>query len=72
LIHRPCETVDTTHWFRKLLHESTEHAGAEERSPTSAKQIKSFVEFYGIDMTQFTPSDIDAYKVRTQGVVGAL
>jgi hypothetical protein len=57
--------VDTTQWFRKLLHESTEHAGSKERSPKSAKQIKSFVEFFGIDMNQFTPSDINAYKVRT-------
>ena len=31
--------------------------------PSSAHKIKAFVDFYGIDMDQFEPSDINAYSV---------
>lgn len=36
--------------------------GHEEGSSASKKQIRGFVSAYGIDMSQFTPSDIDAYS----------
>lgn len=36
-------------------------SGSEERAPQSHKQITSFISFYGIDMTQFDPSDPEAY-----------
>ena len=31
--------------------------------PHSATKIRAFVEFYGIDMSQFEPSDVGAYTV---------
>lgn len=35
--------------------------GKEEATPSSKRQIKSFVDFYHINMNDFEPSDINAY-----------
>ncbi|TBU31843.1 phosphatidylserine decarboxylase [Dichomitus squalens] len=56
------EWVDRTHLFRYFLHEKTDHSKSKEEDPRSREQIKAFVDYYKIDMSQFEPSDIDAYK----------
>lgn len=55
------EWIDRTKLLRYWWHEKAERAGKYESSPTSKKQIKAFVDFYGIDMSQFEPSDINEY-----------
>ncbi|EKM57173.1 uncharacterized protein PHACADRAFT_91208 [Phanerochaete carnosa HHB-10118-sp] len=56
------EWVDRTHTFRYILHEKTDHSKSKEVNPRSKEQIKAFVDFYHVDMNQFEPSDINAYK----------
>ena len=58
------EWVDRTHLFRYWLHEKTDHSKGKEEDPRSAQQIKAFVDFYKVDMSQFEPEDISEYKVR--------
>ena len=41
------------------------NTGKKESSSKSKKQIKSFVDFYGIDMRLFEPEELDEYKART-------
>jgi hypothetical protein len=59
-------SVDVTHWFRVLLHEKSDSAQRKKSSPKSKAQIKTFVEFYNIQMSKFDPSDIDAYPVSSR------
>ncbi|RYO74372.1 hypothetical protein DL764_010897 [Monosporascus ibericus] len=56
------EWLDTTHAMRLHMHRESIEAGKEEKSSTSKKQIKGFVETYGINMADFEPSDIDKYR----------
>ncbi|RYP51415.1 hypothetical protein DL769_010818 [Monosporascus sp. CRB-8-3] len=56
------EWLDTTHAMRLHMHEESIKAGKEENSGASKKQIKGFVETYGINMADFEPSDIDKYR----------
>ncbi|KIP10759.1 hypothetical protein PHLGIDRAFT_28259 [Phlebiopsis gigantea 11061_1 CR5-6] len=56
------EWVDRTSLFRFWIHEKTDHSQKKESDPRSKEQIKSFVEFYQIDMDEFEPSDINAYS----------
>ncbi|KAF8473437.1 phosphatidylserine decarboxylase-domain-containing protein [Kalaharituber pfeilii] len=55
------EWIDRTKLLRFVLHEKATHAGKVESSPASKKKIKSFVDFYKIDMSLFEPEDINAY-----------
>ncbi|RYP06720.1 hypothetical protein DL765_009388 [Monosporascus sp. GIB2] len=66
------EWLDTTHAMRLHMHEESIEAGeyhansltvvVEEKSGASKKQIKGFVETYGINMADFEPSDIEKYR----------
>lgn len=56
------EWLDTTHAMRLHIHRRTERSGVQESSPKSRKQIRSFVESYGIKMEDFDPSDISEYS----------
>lgn len=61
LFSRPIEWVDRTQLMRKWIHDKSIKAGKEEATKSSHDQIKSFVEFYGINMNDFTPSNIEEY-----------
>lgn len=39
-----------------------DEVGCKMSTPASAQKIKSFVDFYGINMNDFTPSDITQYE----------
>jgi phosphatidylserine decarboxylase len=56
------EWVDTSHLMRLYVHDKSIEQGRENALKSSRKRIKGFVENYGIDMSQFTPSDLDAYE----------
>ncbi|RYP68284.1 hypothetical protein DL771_006786 [Monosporascus sp. 5C6A] len=56
------EWLDTTHAMRLHMHQESAQAGKEEKSGASKKQIKGFVETYGINMADFEPSDVDKYR----------
>ncbi|KAB8260994.1 phosphatidylserine decarboxylase-domain-containing protein [Aspergillus pseudonomiae] len=56
------EWIDRTHLLRLWTHERTLRAGKRERKPESHSEIKSFIDFYKIDMSQFEPSDPEAYE----------
>ncbi|PQE10553.1 phosphatidylserine decarboxylase protein [Rutstroemia sp. NJR-2017a BVV2] len=56
------EWIDQTHLFRLWLHEKTVEAGNDEGTPMSAQQIRSFIDFYDVNMDDFEPSDPHAYK----------
>ncbi|KIX96318.1 uncharacterized protein Z520_08096 [Fonsecaea multimorphosa CBS 102226] len=62
LFSRPIEWIDRTQLLRLWIHEKTIKAGKEEGTPASARQIKAFVDFYHINMEDFTPSDIHEYR----------
>ncbi|KAK5992533.1 Phosphatidylserine decarboxylase proenzyme 2 [Cladobotryum mycophilum] len=55
------EWLDTTHAMRLWLHEKSIEKGREEGTKKSKKQIKGFVDSYGINMNEFEPSDLNAY-----------
>ncbi|KAI5791470.1 phosphatidylserine decarboxylase [Pyronema domesticum] len=55
------EWIDRTRWFRHKLHEKAYMAGHDTSEPSSAAKIRSFVDFYHIDMNDFEPSDISQY-----------
>jgi len=55
------EWIDTSHLMRLWAHERSVKAGKAEATRNSANQIKSFVDFYHINMNDFEPSNIDAY-----------
>ncbi|OTA63315.1 putative phosphatidylserine decarboxylase [Hypoxylon sp. EC38] len=56
------EWIDTTHLMRLWIHNKSVQKGREEGTPASHNQIKTFVETYGINMSDFEPSDIEKYK----------
>ncbi|EPQ55345.1 phosphatidylserine decarboxylase [Gloeophyllum trabeum ATCC 11539] len=55
------EWIDGTKALRYWLHHESLEEGDEMRKPETKKNIRPFVEFFEIDMSQFEPSDIDAY-----------
>ncbi|KAH7132287.1 putative C2 domain-containing protein C31G5.15 [Dendryphion nanum] len=55
------EWIDLTHAFRLYMHNRAIKAGKEEAKPGSHNQIKTFIDFYGIDMKDFEPSDPEKY-----------
>ncbi|ETN46482.1 phosphatidylserine decarboxylase [Cyphellophora europaea CBS 101466] len=61
LFSRPLEWIDRTQLMRKWIHDKSIEAGREEATKSSHEQIKSFVEFYGINMDDFIPSNIEEY-----------
>jgi phosphatidylserine decarboxylase len=48
--------------MRLYIHRKSAQEGVKEASPKSKDQIKSFVEFFKINMHDFEPSDINAYQ----------
>jgi phosphatidylserine decarboxylase len=55
------EWLDQTHLFRLYTHEKNIEAGQKEVAAQSHKQIKSFVDFFHINMNDFSPSDPEQY-----------
>ncbi|RAL14151.1 putative phosphatidylserine decarboxylase [Aspergillus homomorphus CBS 101889] len=55
------EWLDTTHLMRLYMHREAIQEGKEEATPASRNQIASFIDFYHINMSEFTPSDINEY-----------
>jgi len=53
--------LDRTHLMRLWVYDKTIRAGKKEATGTSAYKIRSFVDFYHINMDDFYPSDISAY-----------
>lgn len=47
------------HWSTQMLNYF--HVGIAESKPKSHKQIRKFVQFYKIDMSQFEPSNVEEY-----------
>lgn len=45
-----------------MSRDLTSHIGRDEGTPASKKQIKTFVEAYNIDMSDFEPSNVDDYS----------
>ncbi|GAQ10285.1 phosphatidylserine decarboxylase proenzyme 2 [Aspergillus lentulus] len=56
------EWIDQTHLIRMYTHEKNLAAGRREGKPQSHNQIKSFIDFYQIDMSKFDPSDPEKYE----------
>lgn len=56
------EWIDTTHAARLWMHHRNIKAGIKEGKPRSHKQIKSFIDFYGINMSEFEPSNPEDYS----------
>ncbi|CAG9939348.1 unnamed protein product [Clonostachys rosea f. rosea IK726] len=56
------EWVDTTQAMRLYTHNRTIKQGQKEGTLESRKDIKRFVEEFGIDMNEYEPSDINAYS----------
>jgi phosphatidylserine decarboxylase len=61
LFSRPMEWVDQTRLMRKWIHDKSLKAGRKEATNASHNQIKSFVDFYQINMNDFQPSNIEEY-----------
>ncbi|KAK0755599.1 hypothetical protein N5P37_011841 [Trichoderma harzianum] len=55
------EWIDRTHLMRLYMHEESVAEGQRERTTTSRRRIKAFVDAYGINMRDFEPSDISRY-----------
>lgn len=55
------EWLDKTHWMRSQLHKKNIAAGNKEGAPSSHRDIQSFIDFYKIDMSLFSPSDPKEY-----------
>ncbi|GAM34112.1 hypothetical protein TCE0_015f01481 [Talaromyces pinophilus] len=55
------EWIDTTNMMRLHLHKKNFESGKREATPASRRRIKSFVDFFHINMNDFEPSDINAY-----------
>jgi len=53
--------LDCSNLMRLWIHDKTIKAGRNEATRSSAHQIRSFVEFYHINMDEFIPSDISTY-----------
>ncbi|KAI0134848.1 putative phosphatidylserine decarboxylase [Daldinia grandis] len=56
------EWIDTTHLMRFWIHNKSVRKGEEEGTPASHSQIQTFVDTYGISMSDFEPSDIEQYR----------
>jgi phosphatidylserine decarboxylase len=56
------EWIDTTHAMRLWMHHRNTKAGIEEGKPMSHNKIKGFIDFYGINMNDFEPSDPEKYS----------
>ncbi|CAH0042579.1 unnamed protein product [Clonostachys rhizophaga] len=56
------EWVDTTQAMRLYTHNRTIKQGEKEGTPESSKDIKQFIEKFGIDMNEYEPSDINEYS----------
>ncbi|KAL4890305.1 phosphatidylserine decarboxylase [Aspergillus ambiguus] len=56
------EWLDKTHMMRLYMHNQAIKEGKEEAEPASKAQIKEFVDFYHIDMSQFEPSSEEEYS----------
>ncbi len=57
-----CEWIDRVYIFRQYLHHEADVSGKYENSPGSKKDIAGFIRQYGIDMSEFEPSDPDNYQ----------
>ncbi|KFA53537.1 hypothetical protein S40293_09879 [Stachybotrys chartarum IBT 40293] len=55
------EWIDTTHAMRLYTHDKSLSEGKKEGMPSSRERIQSFVDYYGINMDDFKPSDITKY-----------
>ncbi|OCL05547.1 putative phosphatidylserine decarboxylase [Glonium stellatum] len=55
------ERIDNTHALRPWIHDKTIKEGIEEGKSISHHRIKPFIDFYHINMKDFSPSDPDAY-----------
>lgn len=55
------EWIDTTHAMRLWMHHRNTKAGIEESKPMSHNKIKGFINFYGINMKDFEPSNPEEY-----------
>jgi len=55
------EWIDTFHVVRVHAHKKAINKGEEEGQSLSKRQIRPFIETYGIDMNDFEPSDPDEY-----------
>ncbi|KAJ4185624.1 hypothetical protein NW767_012833 [Fusarium falciforme] len=62
LFNHVTEWLDTTHAMRLYIHNKSLEEGKEEASPESKKRIRKFVDYYGINMDDFDPSEIDRYN----------
>ncbi|KAK6528494.1 hypothetical protein TWF281_009735 [Arthrobotrys megalospora] len=62
LFNPVAEWVHRTKLMKLLLSEETTKEGKKERSLHSKLKIKPFVDFYHINMKEFTPSDLQEYK----------
>ncbi|EAS37137.3 phosphatidylserine decarboxylase [Coccidioides immitis RS] len=58
--------IDSTSIMRLWMHEKTINAGKKEGTLASRSQIKSFVDFFHINMDDFEPSDISKYQTFEQ------
>ncbi|KAH7161161.1 phosphatidylserine decarboxylase-domain-containing protein [Dactylonectria macrodidyma] len=56
------EWIDTTHAMRLYMHNKSLDEGKQEATPASRRRIKGFVDYYGINMNDFDPSNINDYK----------
>jgi len=56
------EWLDTTHMMRLWTHRRAIEAGKKEATAASKNQISQFVDFYGINMDEFEPSNLNAYS----------
>lgn len=64
LFSRPIEWVDQTRLMRKRIHDKSLKAGRKEATKASHNQIKSFVDFYQINMNDFQPSTFESFFLR--------
>lgn len=55
------EWIDRTHWMRLWTHEKSFAAGKKQSKAQSHKRIKSFIDFYQVDMSQFSPEEPEEY-----------
>ncbi|KAK6500938.1 hypothetical protein TWF506_003696 [Arthrobotrys conoides] len=55
------EWIHRTKLMRLYLHENSTKEGKTERVPRSKTKIRPFIDFYHINMKEFTPSDINEY-----------
>ncbi|KAI5462814.1 phosphatidylserine decarboxylase-domain-containing protein [Mariannaea sp. PMI_226] len=61
LFNAATEWVDTTHAMRLYIHNKSVNKGRKEGKPASKDEIKSFVDYYSINMDDFEPSSMEEY-----------